>query len=81
MDGIHSVLIKDYRSGNVASLYDVFVKVINGKTHRALRGIVAGLISPDGDARHETCESVLYMVKIIYPLIHRTIVARGTEIW
>ena len=31
----------------VAGVYDLFVNVINGKTHKALRRIVADLIEPD----------------------------------
>ena len=32
---------------NVAGVYDVFVNIINGKTHRALRRIVEDLIEPE----------------------------------
>ena len=31
----------------VAGVYDLFVNVVNGKTHKALRRIVADLIDPD----------------------------------
>lgn len=30
----------------VAGVYDIFVNIINAKTHRSLRKIVAGCISP-----------------------------------
>ena len=32
---------------NVAGVYDLFVNVVNRKTHKALRGIVEGLIEPE----------------------------------
>jgi len=32
---------------SVAGVYDLFVNVINGKTHKALRQIVSNLIEPE----------------------------------
>ena len=40
---------------NVAGVYDVFVNIINGKTHRALRQIVEGLIEPGDDVLECVC--------------------------
>ncbi len=40
---------------NVAGVYDVFVNIINGKTHRALRRIVEDLIEPGDDVLECAC--------------------------
>lgn len=40
---------------NVAGVYDVFVHVINRKTHRALRTIVADLIGPEDTVLECAC--------------------------
>jgi len=40
---------------NVAAVYDVFVNVINGKTHRALKEIVSGLIAPGDEVLECAC--------------------------
>ncbi|WP_329887473.1 class I SAM-dependent methyltransferase [Pseudoramibacter faecis] len=40
---------------NVAGVYDVFVNVINRKTHRALRQVVADLINPEDDVLECAC--------------------------
>ena len=43
----------------VAGVYDLFVNVINGKTHKALRRIVADLIEPDDIVLECACETGL----------------------
>ena len=40
---------------NVAGVYDVFVNVINGKTHQQLRRIVSSLIEPDDTVLECAC--------------------------
>ena len=40
---------------NVAGVYDVFVNVINGKTHQKLRRIVSSLIEPDDTVLECAC--------------------------
>ena len=40
---------------NVADVYDVFVNVINGKTHQQLRRIVSSLIEPDDTVLECAC--------------------------
>ena len=40
---------------NVAGVYDVFVYIINRKTHKALRTIVAGLIRPEDTVLECAC--------------------------
>ena len=40
---------------SVAGVYDIFVNVINRKTHQALRGIVADLIRPGDDVLECAC--------------------------
>ena len=39
----------------VAGVYDIFVHVINGKAHRELRRIVAGLIGPEDEVLECAC--------------------------
>ncbi len=39
----------------VAGVYGIFVNVINGKTHRALRQIVSALIQPGDTVLECTC--------------------------
>ncbi len=39
----------------VAGVYDVFVNIINGKTHKALRGIVADFIEPEDTVLECAC--------------------------
>ena len=40
---------------SVAGVYDIFVNVINRKTHQALRGIIADLIRPGDDVLECAC--------------------------
>ncbi len=40
---------------NVAGVYDLFVNVVNRKTHKALRSIVEGLIEPEDDVLECAC--------------------------
>ena len=40
---------------NVAGVYDLFVNVVNRKTHKALREIVAGLIGPGDEVLECAC--------------------------
>ena len=40
---------------NVAGVYDVFVNVINRKTHQKLKEIVSGLIEPDDTVLECAC--------------------------
>ena len=49
---------------NVAGVYDVFVNIINGKTHRALRRIVEGLIEPGDDVLECACGTGLLSMVI-----------------
>ncbi len=39
----------------VAGVYDLFVNVVNPKTHKALRKIVAGLIKPEDEVLECAC--------------------------
>ena len=40
---------------NVAGVYDLFVNVVNRKTHEKLREIIAGLIKPGDDVLECAC--------------------------
>ena len=43
---------------NVAGVYDVFVNVINRKTHQKLKEIVSDLIEPDDTVLGSTCWTI-----------------------
>ena len=49
---------------NVAGVYDVFVNVINRKTHQKLKGIVSDLIEPDDTVLECACGTGLLSVVI-----------------
>ena len=49
---------------NVAGVYDVFVNIINGKTHRALCRIVEDMIEPDDDVLECACGTGLLSMVI-----------------
>lgn len=49
---------------NVAGVYDVFVNVINRKTHTALRKIVAGMIESEDTVLECACGTGLLSIVI-----------------
>ena len=49
---------------NVAGVYDLFVNVVNRKTHEKLRQIIAGLIKPGDDVLECACGTGLLSVVI-----------------
>ena len=55
---------------SVAGIYDIFVNVVNRKTHQALRGIVAGLIQP-GDCVLECACGTGLLTEVIAPRCER----------
>jgi len=57
---------------SVAGVYDVFVNVINGKTHKALRGIVADCIDPEDTVLECACGTGLLSTAIAEKCRHLT---------
>jgi ubiquinone/menaquinone biosynthesis C-methylase UbiE len=57
---------------NVAGVYDVFVNVINGKTHQQLRRIVSSLIEPDDTVLECACGTGLLSAVIAPKCRHLT---------
>ena len=57
---------------NVAGVYDIFVNIINRKTHRRLKEIVSDLVEPDDTVLECACETGLLSAVIAEKCRHLT---------